>query len=410
MALITISPQQQLAELKVACEEIISEADLLEKLEKSYEQQQALTIKLGCDPTKPDIHVGHSLVINVLRRFQDFGHSVFFLIGDFTSVIGDPTGRNKLRPPLSPEEIAINAQTYQEQVFKILDPNKTTVVYNSHWLNQLSPMAMVKLLASRTVQQLIAREDFATRYSEQIPIHLHEFLYPLLQAYDSVHIKADVEVGGMDQKFNLLLGRELQRQHGQRPQSVLLCPLLEGLDGVQKMSKSLDNYIGLTEEPDTMFGKVMSISDEHMLRFWQLLSQQGASKIAAVKAAVQAGTLHPMEAKKDLAEELVRIYWGAAKGQGAREHFTKLFSKREIPEDLAEHELSFDAAHPEINLLELAVDLHFAPSKGEARRVLKQNGLKIDNQPVNREKLALSKGKTYILRYGKIKIIKLVVR
>lgn len=408
MNLITISPEQQLAELKIACDEIISEADLLEKLRESYQKQQPLTIKLGCDPTQPDLHLGHSVVINLLRRFQVFGHKIIFIIGDFTALIGDPTGRSKLRPPLTEAEVARNAQTYQDQVFKILDPSKTQVLFNSQWLNKLNAMDIVKLLATRTLQQLIAREDFASRYAEQTPIFLHEFMYPLLQAYDSLHIKADVEVGGTDQKFNLLLGRELQRQQGQRAQSLILCPLLEGLDGVQKMSKSLGNYIGLTEEPEAMFGKIMSISDEHMLRFWKLLSQQGPERIAEVIAGVKDSSFHPMEAKKAIAEEVVSIYWGAERGKKAREHFTQMFSQRLVPEDIPVYEVPAHQHH-ELNLLDLSVTLQFASSKSDARRVLKGNGMKLDSATLSSEKIALEPGKSYIFRYGKIKIIKLVV-
>lgn len=400
-------PQDQLAEIKRGTDEIISEEDLLAKLTKSYDEQKPLVVKLGADPSRPDIHLGHTVVLNKLKLLQDFGHQVKFLIGDFTAMIGDPTGRSKLRPPLSAEEVAKNAQTYKEQVFKILDESKTDIVYNSHWLNKFNPMDFIKLLANRTVQQILARDDFSKRYKEQTPIFLHEFVYPIMQAYDSVHLKADIELGGTDQKFNLLLGRELQKQAGIRPQSIILSPLLEGLDGVQKMSKSLDNYIGLTDKADDIFGKTMSISDQHMIRFYELLSRKSCQDIEAIKQALKDGSLHPMIAKKDIAQELVAQYWGDEEGKKARTHFESVFSKQETPTDLELHQVELDEAG-KVNVLNLAVELKFTKSKSEARRILKQNGMKLDGSLIKDEKIELEKGKEYIFKIGKLKIIKLL--
>lgn len=409
MSRIKVSPEEQLAELQIGSEEIIAKEELLNKLSRSYKKQVPLVVKLGADPSRPDIHLGHTVVLNKLKLLQEFGHQVKFIIGDFTALIGDPTGKSKTRPQLSREEVETYAQTYKEQVFKILDPEKTDIVYNSSWLDKLSPMDFIKLLATRTVQQLIARDDFSKRYADQTPIFLHEFVYPVMQAYDSVVLKADIELGGTDQKFNLLLGRELQRHFGQESQCILLTPLLEGLDGVQKMSKSLNNYIGLTDEPSDMFGKVMSISDLHMVKFYELLSRKGSVSIDKIKSALKDESLHPMKAKKDLAEEIVFQYWGADLAKEARDKFEAVFSKRETPSDLSTHMVNADSDGL-INLLNLAVELDFCKSKSEARRILKQNGMRIDNQTVNEEKIKLASDTEYVFKQGKLKMIKIKLR
>ncbi|MFK7823015.1 MAG: tyrosine--tRNA ligase [Oligoflexales bacterium] len=408
MSKITVAPKEQLEQLKLGAEEIISEEELLKKLEKSYQNQKPLIIKLGADPSRPDIHIGHAVVLNKLKLLQDFGHEVKFIIGDFTALIGDPTGKSKTRPQLTKEEVDINAKTYKDQVFKILDPDKTDVVYNSNWLNKFSPMDFIRLMSSRTVQQLIARDDFSKRYQEQVPIFLHELVYPVMQAYDSYELNADIELGGTDQKFNLLLGREFQRQQGQEPQCIILSPLLEGLDGVQKMSKSLGNYIGLTDMPNDMFGKTMSISDTHMLRFYELLSRKGGPHLMQLKNGLTAQSIHPMDAKKDLAEEIVSHYWGEEKATEARAHFQQVFSKKAIPDDIPSHKVSL-ANGESVNVLNLVVELEFCKSKSEARRILKQNGMKLNNVVIKEESIKLEPAKDYIFRQGKLKMVKLLV-
>lgn len=409
MSRISVLPEKQLAELRVGADEIISEAELLKKLQKSHDSQTPLIVKLGADPSRPDIHLGHVVVLNKLRLLQEFGHQVKFIIGDFTAMIGDPTGKSKTRPHLSREEIDQNAQSYKEQVFKVLDPEKTDIVYNSEWLDKFTPSDFIRLLATRTLQQIIAREDFSKRYKEQTPIHLHELIYPIMQGYDSIALKSDIELGGTDQKFNLLVGREMQRQQGLEPQCLILTPLLEGLDGVQKMSKSLDNYISLNDTPENMFGKTMSVSDTHMVRFYELLSRIGVEHIESLKAGLASGSVHPMMAKKDLAQEIVSHYWGDAAAQAARTHFESVFSKKDIPDDL--EEFAADVG-PEgtINLLDLAVSTGFSQSKSEARRVLKQNGLKIDNKAVASEHFSCTSGDEFIFRKGKLKMMKIKVR
>ena len=403
-----ISPEKQLVELLRGTEEVLEEKELLGKLVKSHTDGKPLRIKFGADPSRPDLHVGHTVVINKLRTFQELGHEVLFIIGDFTARIGDPTGRSKTRPEISLEEVQAYAKTYQTQIFKILDPNKTQVVYNGDWLGQLTPTQFIQLMASRTLQQLLAREDFSTRYAQQLPIFMHEFMYPLLQAYDSVHLKADVELGGTDQKFNLLLGRELQRQNGQRPQTVMLMPLLEGLDGIQKMSKSYDNYIGINEPAKDIFGKIMSISDILMLRYYELLSAHTMEHLNQLKAELLSGKKHPMEAKKQLAQEITARFWGAEAGQAQRQYFDSTFSQKQTPEEIETQTISLNA-QGQFDLLEFVVARGFAPSKGEARRTLKQNGIKLDDVPLTEEKIDLQKGGTYVLRYGKLKWSKIVV-
>ncbi len=403
---ITVSAEEQLAEIKVGCSEIIAEEELLSKLKRSYKEQKPLRIKLGADPSSPDIHLGHTVVLNKMRLFQKFGHHIIFIIGDFTARIGDPTGKNKMRPPLSTEQVLSYAKTYQEQIFRVLDASKTEVVYNSSWLDKLTPMDMVRLMASRTVQQILVREDFAKRMEDGVPVHLHELLYPVLQGYDSVHLKADVELGGNDQKFNLLFAREMQRTAGQEAQCTVTVPLLEGLDGVQKMSKSLNNYIGISEAPRDIFGKTMSISDELMIRFYELLSRKGAAYIQDVKTKLKAGTLHPMEAKKNIAEEMVEHYWGQAEAKAARQHFEETFSSKKVPTDLPVHKVSLNA-EGKLNIVDISVELGFSPSRGDAKRVLKQDGMQLDGKKVEAEFVSLESGRSYIFKQGKLKMVKL---
>lgn len=409
MSVISVSPEEQLRELRLGVEEIISEEELLLKFKKSFDEQKPLIIKLGADPSRPDIHLGHTVIIQKLKLLQDFGHQIKFIIGDFTAMIGDPTGKTKTRPQLTKEEVLANAETYKEQIFKILDPEKTDIVYNSEWIDQLTPSDMIKLMSERTVQQLLARDDFTKRYHSQTPIFLHEFMYPVMQAYDSLVLKADLELGGTDQKFNLLLGREMQRQHGQRPQNVLLMPILEGLDGVQKMSKSLDNYISLSDTAKDMFGKTMSISDDLMIKYYKLLSRKGAQYVEELKNGLEDGSVHPMAAKKDLAEEITSHYYGDDVAKKERQAFDGFFSKKEIPDDLPEHCLLLAKQQEEMNLLDLSVQLGFSKSKGEARRILKQNGMKIDGKTIATEKFVFEKGGKYIFKQGRLRIVALVV-
>ncbi len=403
---ITVSAEEQLAEIKVGCAEIIAEDELLAKLKRSVKEQKPLRVKLGADPSSPDIHLGHTVVLNKLRLFQSFGHQVIFIIGDFTARIGDPTGKSKTRPPLSSEQVLNYAKTYQEQIYRILDPSRTEVVYNSHWLDKLTPMDFIRLMATRTVQQVIVRDDFSKRLDENTPIHLHELVYPLLQGYDSVHLHADIELGGTDQKFNLLFGREMQRHAGQEPQCTLTVPLLEGLDGVQKMSKSLDNYIGISEPAREIFGKCMSISDVLMVRFYELLSRKGRAYVEDVKKRLLDGTLHPMEAKKAIAQEITEHYWGAEEGRAARQHFEETFSSRKVPTDLPTHTVSADA-DGKVNLIDVSVQLGFSQSRSEARRLLKQNGLHLDGETVQSESVVLEANRDYIFKQGKLKMVKL---
>ena len=406
MSDISVSPEKQLAELKLGADEIIAEDELLKKLIKSYKQQKPLIVKFGADPSRPDIHFGHAVVLNKLKLLQEFGHQIKFIIGDFTALIGDPTGKSKLRPQLTATEVNNNAETYKQQIFKILDPKKTDVVYNSHWLNKFSSMDFIKLLSTRTVQQLLARDDFSKRYSEHVPIFLHELVYPVMQAYDSFELKADIELGGTDQKFNLLLGREFQRQQGQEPQCIMLSPILEGLDGVQKMSKSLDNYISINDTPNDIFGKTMSVSDSLMIRYYELLSQKGLQFVESIKKNLLAQQLHPMDAKKGLAEELVSQVWGEAAAKEARIYFEQVFSKKVLPNDIETHTFKVPV-DGNMNVLNLLVDIGFCKSKSEARRLIKQNGVKINQKTLTSEVYQFEKAKEYILKQGKLKIIKL---
>ncbi|MFT5669191.1 MAG: tyrosyl-tRNA synthetase, partial [Glaciecola sp.] len=324
-----VSWEPAFAEIKRGADEILLEQELIERLKKG----KPLKIKAGFDPTAPDLHLGHTVIINKLRTFQQMGHEVIFLIGDFTGLIGDPTGKNITRKPLTEAQILDNAKTYQEQVFKILDPDKTTIRFNSEWMNKLGAAGMIKLAASQTVARMLERDDFKKRYANEQPISIHEFLYPLVQGWDSVALKADVELGGTDQRFNLLMGRELQKSQGQAQQTVLMMPLLEGLDGVQKMSKSLNNYIGITDAPNDMFGKIMSISDELMWRYYELLSFRPIEEIAAMKASVDAGK-NPRDIKVELAQELIARFHNEDDAKTALQDFIQRFQKNAIPDDM----------------------------------------------------------------------------
>lgn len=404
MARITVTPAEQLAELKRGAFELLPEDEMLKKFTKSYEKQQPLKIKLGADPSRPDIHLGHTVVLQKLRLLQDFGHEIYFLIGDYTAQIGDPTGKNKTRPILTEQDVIENAKTYSEQVGKILDMEKTRVVFNSHWLGKFSGLDLIRLMSKATVGALLQRDDFNKRYTNAEAIYLHEFVYPVLQGYDSVHLKADLELGGTDQTFNLMMGRQLQYAYDQEPQCILTMPLLEGTDGVNKMSKSLDNYIGLTDTPTDMFGKIMSISDDLMKKYYLLLCRRPAVEVEAMISGLTAGTIHPMEAKKALASEITGYYHGEAVGVEERQKFEARFTKKQIPDDIQ----TITRPAGAIALLDLFTELGLIKSKSEGRRLLQQNAVKVNFENHTAEALNLEKGQEAIVKIGKLRMIKLI--
>jgi tyrosyl-tRNA synthetase len=371
---------EQLPQIRLGTAAIVSEEELRAKLERARAAGRALRVKVGFDPTAPDLHLGHTVVIQKMRQFQELGHTVYFVIGDFTGLIGDPTGKSETRRPLTRADVEANAQTYRDQVFKILDPERTRVVFNSAWLAPLRAEDVIRMTAHVTVARLLSREDFALRYEEERPIHLHEFLYPLFQAQDSVALETDVEMGGTDQTFNLLVGRDLQRAVGQEPQISLTMPILVGTDGVQKMSKSLGNYIGITEPPGEMYGKLMSISDTVMLGYYPLVSGLGPAEVAAVTTAVQTGALHPMEAKKRLAQRVVARFHGAAAAVAAEDAFVRQFQQRESPSEMVRVDYPGPVAGPQTLRIDHIVGAaQLAGSASEVRRLIVQGGIYIDD-------------------------------
>ncbi|WP_417657944.1 tyrosine--tRNA ligase [Pseudidiomarina aestuarii] len=390
------------AELARGTEEILLADELKDKLSSG----KPLVIKAGFDPTAPDLHLGHTVLINKMKAFQDFGHKVIFLIGDFTGMIGDPTGKNVTRKPLTREDVLKNAQTYKEQVFKILDPAKTEIRFNSEWMTDLGAAGMIKLAAQQTVARMLERDDFKKRYAGGQPIAIHEFLYPLVQGWDSVALQADVELGGTDQRFNLLMGRELQKDEGQRPQTVMMMPLLEGLDGVQKMSKSLGNYIGITEPANDMFGKVMSVSDELMWRYYELLSFRPLDEIAGFKQAIAAGA-NPRDYKVLLAKELIARFHDEAAADAAEQDFIQRFSKNAIPDEMPELTLSSDDGSMAIANLLKAADL--VASTSDAMRMIKQGAVKIDGEKVDDTRLLVEAGSTAVYQVGKRKFARITL-
>lgn len=404
MTRITVSPEDQLRELKRGAFEILPEEELLKKLKKSYETQKPLIVKFGADPSRPDIHLGHTVVLQKLKLLQDFGHEIYFLIGDYTAQIGDPTGKNKTRPILTDEEVKENAKTYQEQVGKILDLSKTKVVFNKDWLGKFSGLDLIRLMAKATVGAILQRDDFNKRYTNSEAIYLHEFVYPVLQGYDSVHLKADLELGGTDQTFNLMMGRHLQHAYDQEPQCILTMPLIEGTDGVNKMSKSMDNYIALTDTPTNMFGKLMSISDELMKKYYLLLCRRPADEVDAIIKGITDGSIHPMEAKKSLAAEITGYYYDEAVGKEEREKFEARFSKKQIPDDIQ----TVSRPAGTINLLDLFVELQLIKSKSEGRRLIQQNAVKVNFENHSTDTLNLEKGAEVILKIGKLRMLKLI--
>ncbi len=393
---------EQLALIKRGADEILVEQELVDKLR----QGRPLRVKAGFDPTAPDLHLGHTVLINKLRQFQELGHEVLFLIGDFTGMIGDPTGKSATRPPLTEDEVQQNAKTYQEQIFKILDKDKTKVMFNSEWMGKMSSADMIKLAASATVARMLERDDFSKRYKSGQSIAIHEFLYPLIQGYDSVAMQADVELGGTDQKFNLLMGRQLQEQAGQKPQVVLTMPILEGLDGVQKMSKSLNNYIGINDAPKDMFGKIMSISDDLMWRYFELLSFRPMDEIEAFKQDIANGK-NPRDVKFLLAEEIIERFHSREDAVAAREGFIAQFAKNKIPDDIPE--LSFttdDEGYPIANLLK---DAGLCASTSEAMRMIQQGAVKIDGEKVTDKSTRIQTGTEGVFQVGKRKFARIAV-
>lgn len=399
-------PEKQLEMIKRGAVEIISEKELLPKLGKSYRENKPLTIKAGFDPTAPDIHLGHTVLLEKMRQFQELGHEVMFLIGDFTGMIGDPTERSETRKPLTKEDVLKNAETYKEQVFKILDHEKTKVGFNSEWLSKMSAMDIVKLGSMETVARMLEREDFKKRFESHQPITILEFYYPLFQAYDSVYLKADVELGGTDQKFNLLMGRSMQKMMGIEEQAIILMPLLEGLDGVNKMSKSLGNYIGITEPPKDMFGKIMSISDTLMVRYYELLSHISIEELNLLKEGMENGKVHPKIAKENLAMEIVERYWGKDAASKAKEEFEHVFGKdKGLPEEIPVFELKWE--EDEMWIPKIMKLSGLVASTGEAMRLIKQGGLKIDDKKCDDPDAKLKKG-SYLFKAGKRKFLKIV--
>ena len=385
---------EALLEIRRGAEEILVEAELIERLETG----KPLRVKVGFDPTAPDLHLGHTVLINKMRQFQDLGHEIIFLIGDFTGMIGDPSGKNATRPALSPEEIAQNALTYKEQVFKILDPDKTIVDFNSRWGSELGAEGMIRLASRYTVARMLERDDFSTRYRDGQPIAVHEFLYPLMQGYDSVALKADVELGGTDQKFNLLVGRELQKQYGLEPQIVLTMPLLEGLDGVQKMSKSLGNTVGITEPPVEMYGKLMSISDELMWRYFELLSFRPLADIRRLQEEVTAG-VNPRDVKYQLAHEIVERFHSASDAEKAHQSFVNQFQHGEIPDEIAK--VDIDNQGNDMPVANVIKSAGLAGSTSEVYRLMAQGAVRIDGERVDDRKLTIKTGVSALFQVGK---------
>jgi len=389
-----LSPAQQIEELRRGAAEVLTEADLVRKLERG----RPLRVKAGFDPTAPDLHLGHTVLINKMRQFQQLGHQVIFLIGDFTGMIGDPSGKNSTRPRLSPEEIRANARTYEEQIFKILDPDRTVIEFNSRWFTPMSAAGLIELAAKYTVARMLERDDFARRYKAMQPIAVHEFLYPLVQGYDSVALEADVELGGTDQKFNLLVGRQLQADYGQEPQVVLTMPLLEGTDGVQKMSKSLGNYIGIDEPPTEMFGKLMSISDPLMWRYFELLSARSLPEIRRLRQSVDEGR-NPRDAKFELAMEIVDRFHGRDTGTAERDRFIARFREGALPEQIAETQIY--CTGETAKLANVLKDLGLAASATAAYRLIEQGAVRVDGERVEGKDTALATGASYLLQAGK---------
>jgi tyrosyl-tRNA synthetase len=401
------SVDEQFEYLKKGCVEIIQEDELKAKLARSIKEKKPLKVKVGFDPTAPDIHLGHTVILRKMKHFQDMGHDVVFLIGDFTGFIGDPSGRSATRPTLTREEIAKNADTYKAQIFKILDRQKTIIDFNSRWLGALTSYEFIALSAKYTVARILERDDFTKRLKNGLPISLHEILYPLCQGYDSVALRADVEMGGTDQKFNLLVAREIQREYGQEPQVIITTPLLEGLDGVEKMSKSLGNYVGITEPPNEIFGKIMSISDPLMSRYYELLTDVPLAQIELWKKEAAENKVNPRDLKVSLAKSVIADFCGKPEAEKAAEEFDRVFRNKEVPEDAKElHILVSD----NINVIDLLVDCKIVSSRGEAKRLIRQGGMYLDGSRIENidSKIKIKRGKDMTLKVGKRRFFKLI--
>jgi tyrosyl-tRNA synthetase len=410
--------EEQLAHLRKGCVDIIQEEELRGKIARSLRDKKPLLVKVGFDPTAPDIHLGHTVLLRKMKHFQDLGHDVVFLIGDFTGLIGDPSGRSATRPAMTREEILLNAETYKAQIYKILSREKTIVDFNSRWLGKLTSFEIIQLAAQYTVARLLERDDFTKRLKEGIPISVHEILYPLMQAYDSVALRADVELGGTDQKFNLLVGREIQRGFGQEPQVVMTLPLLEGLDGVEKMSKSLGNYVGITEPPKEMFGKVMSISDPLMFRYYELLTDVPSARVEAWKREAREGKVNPRDLKVGLAKSVVADFWGRAEADRAAEEFDRVHKRKEVPANLEvtvvenvkiSGRAEVEHARPLINVM---MNMKVFPSRGEAKRVIQQGGVYLDGRRIDdvNYQVAVGDGREHVLKVGKRKFYRFIVK
>jgi len=397
-----LTPEKQLEIIKRGTTEILLEKELLEKLTKSYQEARPLKIKAGFDPTAPDIHIGHTVLIEKLRQFQELGHEVIFLIGDFTGMIGDPTGKSETRKPLTRDDVLANAETYKEQVFKILDPAKTRIVFNSTWLESMTVTELIRLQAKLTVARMLEREDFKQRFQNQNAIGIHEFIYPLLQGYDSVALEADVELGGTDQRFNLLMGRELQKEYGQPQLIVVMMPLLEGLDGVKKMSKSLNNYVGISESPREQYGKLLSITDELMIKYYELLSHISIDELNSLKAGLKDGSIHPKKAKEAFAMEIVERYWGKDAALQAKDEFDKVFREGGVPDDIPEFEIRCAENENTLWLPQVMKTAVMASSTGEAMRLIKQGGVSVDGIRVDDPNHKLEIG-VFLIKAGKRK-------
>jgi len=398
-----LKPLEQLEVIKRGAVEIIVEADFLKKLEKSSHENRPLKIKAGFDPTAPDIHLGHTVLLEKMRQFQELGHEVIFLIGDFTGMIGDPSGKSEMRKPLTKEDVLENAKTYRDQISKILDPEKTRVVFNSEWMSQMNSSKMIQLTSTYTVARMLEREDFKQRWINQNPIGIHEFMYPLIQGFDSVALQADVELGGTDQKFNLIVGRELQKEYGQEPQCIVLMPLLEGLDGVKKMSKSLGNYIGITEPPKEMYGKIMSISDELMLRYYELLSHISLEELSSLKEGIKQGAVHPKRAKENLALEIVERYWSREEALRVKDEFEHIFRQKGLPDEIPAFDITWEEKEMWVpKIMKLS---GLTSSTGEAMRLIRQGGVTVDDQKVDDPDAKLPAG-NYLFKVGKRKFLR----
>jgi tyrosyl-tRNA synthetase len=400
--------QKQLESLRRGVAEIVPEDELVEKLKESIKEDRPLIVKLGLDPTAPDIHLGHTVVLQKLKQFQEFGHQVVILLGDYTGRIGDPSGRSETRKQLTEEQVLANARTYEEQIFKVLNPEKTKVVFNSQWLAKLNFADVLNMAAKYTVARMLERDDFEKRYKEGLPIGIHEFFYPLMQGYDSVELKADVELGGTDQKFNLLMGRHLQKEFGLEPQVAITMPIIEGLDGVNKMSKSLGNYIGVDEPANEMYGKTMSIPDELMIRYFELVTQVSLEEVRQLKAGLQDGSLHPRDVKMRLGREIVTIYHNAEAAVEAEEEFKRVFQQRELPDEIAEYKVTAEVMEEgQIVLPKLLVAAKLTESNSEARRLIKQKAVKINGETATDPNLRFNAEPGTIIKVGKRKFAKL---